>query len=47
MDASAFSLCMENKIPIVVLNILKKQNLAKFLIKGEDVGTIVTNAEEE
>jgi len=47
MDAAAFSLCMENKIPIVVLNILKKQNLAKFLIKGEEVGTIVTNAEEE
>ncbi|MCL2010664.1 MAG: UMP kinase [Synergistaceae bacterium] len=41
MDASAFSLCMENKIPIVVMNILKRYNLVSMLVKGEQIGTIV------
>lgn len=41
MDASAFSLCMENKIPILVLNILKRGNLIAMLVKGEQIGTIV------
>ena len=43
MDAAAFSLCMENKIPIAVLNVLQEGNLRKFLIDGEDIGTIVSN----
>ena len=43
MDAAAFSLCMENKIPIAVLNVLQEGNLRKFLIDGEDTGTIVSN----
>jgi len=41
MDASAFSLCMENKIPIVVMNLLKRGNLVSMLVKGEQIGTIV------
>ena len=41
MDASAFSLCIENKIPIVVMNILKRDNLVSMLVKGEQIGTIV------
>ena len=41
MDASAFSLCMENKIPIVVMNMLKRDNLLSMLVKGEQIGTIV------
>jgi len=41
MDASAFSLCMENKIPIIVMNILKRDNLVSMLVKGEQIGTIV------
>lgn len=41
MDATAFSLCMENKIPIVVMNILKRGNLVSMLVKGEQIGTIV------
>jgi len=41
MDASAFSLCMENKIPIVVMNLLKRDNLVSMLVKGEQIGTIV------
>ncbi len=38
MDHSAISLCRENKIPIVVLNIFKKDNLKKAIC-GEQIGT--------
>ena len=40
MDMTAFTLCNENKLPIVVFDINKKQNLYKML-KGESVGTLV------
>jgi uridylate kinase len=42
MDAAAFSLCMENAIPIVVLNILQKGNMTNFLLNDKDTGTIVS-----
>ena len=38
MDMTAFTLCNENKLPIVVFDINKKQNLFKML-HGESVGT--------
>ena len=41
MDASAFSLCMENKIPILVMNISKRDKLVSLLVKDERIGTIV------
>ncbi len=41
MDAAAFSLCMENRIPILVANILKEGTLRDVLIHGKQVGTIV------
>lgn len=41
MDLTAISLCMEENIPILVFNILKKGNLKKIII-GEDIGTLVT-----
>ncbi|HOO88215.1 MAG TPA: UMP kinase, partial [Synergistales bacterium] len=37
-----FSLCMENAIPIVVLNILRKGNLKDFLVDGKNTGTMVS-----
>ncbi len=40
MDHSAISLCRENNIPIIVLNIFKKGNLLKALC-GEHVGTLI------
>jgi len=40
MDATAVSLCMENKIPIIVFNISERGNL-KRLICGEEIGTLV------
>ena len=40
MDATAFSLCMEKKIPIIVLNMKKKNNILKAAL-GEKIGTLV------
>jgi uridylate kinase len=40
MDHAAISLCRENKIPIIVLNIFKEGNLARA-IRGEQVGTMI------
>ena len=42
MDAASFSLCMENGIPIAVLNVIQEGNLRAFLIDGREIGTIVT-----
>ena len=39
-DAAAFSLCRENKLPIVVFNLLKKGNIARA-VRGEKIGTLV------
>jgi len=41
MDSTATSLCMDNKLPIVVMNLQEKGALAR-LVKGEKVGTIVS-----
>jgi len=41
MDHSAISLCRENNIPIIVLNIFKKGNIAKAIC-GEKVGTYIS-----
>jgi len=40
MDATAVSLCMEHKMPIVVFNLKRKGNLRR-VVMGESVGTIV------
>ena len=44
MDASAFSLCRENRIPILVLNVQRKGCLVSALVNGERIGTIVEDA---
>jgi uridylate kinase len=41
MDMTAFTLCRENKLPIIVFDMNKSGNLLK-VINGENVGTIVT-----
>lgn len=41
MDAAAFSLCQDNKIPIIVFDMLVKGNLRRLLIDGETIGSIV------
>ena len=40
MDATAFSMCMDNKIPVIVFNITVPGNLVR-IICGEKIGTIV------
>ncbi|MCD6424736.1 MAG: UMP kinase, partial [Anaerolineales bacterium] len=42
MDSTAVSLCMENKLPILILNFWDKLALLKA-IKGEKVGTLVSD----
>lgn len=41
MDAAAFSLCMENNIPIVVFNFFEDESIEN-VVQGKDVGTLVT-----
>lgn len=40
MDTTAISLCMDNKIPIVVFDLFVSGNLKK-VVMGKDIGTIV------
>jgi uridylate kinase len=41
MDSTAFSLCMENRMPIIVFNFFEPHNLRR-VIMGEKVGTLVS-----
>ena len=40
MDATAISLCMDNRLPIIVFNILKEGNIRR-VVSGEPIGTRV------
>ena len=40
MDSTAISLCIDNKIPIVVFNIDKPGNILKAAL-GQKIGTLV------
>jgi uridylate kinase len=40
MDMTAFTLCMENKLPIIVFDMNKKGNLLK-ITQGEEAGTLI------
>ncbi|MBL7646891.1 MAG: UMP kinase [Candidatus Hydrogenedentes bacterium] len=40
MDATAISLCRENKLPILVFDLTRKGNILKVL-QGESIGTLV------
>jgi uridylate kinase len=42
MDSTAFSLCMDNKMPIIVFNFFEPHNLRRVVL-GEEVGTFVTS----
>ena len=41
MDTTAISLCMENELPISVLNLWQKGSVKK-LVLGESVGTMIS-----
>jgi len=42
MDATALSLCLENKLPIVVFDLQSPRGLERA-VNGEPIGTLVTN----
>ena len=42
MDAAAFSLCMENNIPIVVFDFFKSNSMVD-IFNGDNSGTLVSN----
>ncbi len=42
MDSTAISLCMENNLPIVVLNLWQSDSVRR-LVLGESIGTIVSS----
>jgi uridylate kinase len=41
MDSTAFSLCMDNRMPIIVFDFFRPHNLRRVIL-GERVGTLVT-----
>jgi uridylate kinase len=41
MDATAISLCMDNRLPIVVFNLLTPGNIKRAIV-GEPIGSLVT-----
>lgn len=44
MDMTAFTMCQENDLPIIVFDIRTPGNLLKVVL-GEEIGTVVTNEE--
>ncbi len=41
MDSTAFSLCMDNKVPIIVFDMMARNNI-KNVVLGKKVGTLVS-----
>jgi len=41
MDTTAISLCMENKLPIVVFDLTRRGNIRR-IVMGEPVGSVVS-----
>jgi uridylate kinase len=41
-DATAFSLCRDNRLPIVVFDLLREGNIARA-VRGEKIGTLVSH----
>jgi uridylate kinase len=42
MDSTAFTMCRDNNMPVIVFNMNKSGNLKK-LVEGEKIGTLVSN----
>ena len=43
MDSTAFAMCQENKMPIIVFNLFTPGNLLR-VVCGDDIGTLVTGS---
>ncbi len=46
MDSTAFTMCRDNKMPIVVFNMNKKENLKK-IVEGITIGTLIFSPDFE
>jgi uridylate kinase len=46
MDLTAFTLCKDNRIPIIVYNMKKKGNLQRIL-RGEQIGTLIYEEKDD
>jgi uridylate kinase len=46
MDSTAISLCMDNKLPIIVFNLRKRGNM-KAVIFGERIGTLIVDKDSK
>ena len=46
MDSTAFSLCLDNKLPIIIFDLQGKESIERA-ISGEHVGTFVASEEEK
>jgi uridylate kinase len=46
MDMTAFSLCRENNLPIIVFDLQDKDSIIRA-IKGERIGTLINSGEEK
>ena len=44
MDVTAVSMCMENRMPIIVFNLWKKGNISRA-VRGEEIGTLISEPE--
>ncbi len=40
MDSTSISLCMDNKMPIIVFDLFKRGNMQR-VIMGENIGTLI------
>ena len=45
MDSTAFAMCMDNHVPIVVFDFFDESAFAR-VVKGEEVGTLVSDFKE-
>jgi uridylate kinase len=43
MDSTAITFCMDNRLPIIVFDVMEPGNIARALV-GEPIGTLVTTA---
>jgi uridylate kinase len=44
-DATSFSLCMDNSMPMLVFNLLTEGNIARA-VAGEAIGTLVATGDD-
>ena len=46
MDVTAISMCMENRLPIIVFNLRKDGNIVRA-VRGESIGTMIDENEDK